>query len=333
MANLFKNKSILVTGGTGFIGSEIVRRLLRYNPRVVRVFSNDESKQFELQLELGNYENLRFLIGDIKDRERLNMAMEDIQIVFHTAALKHVPFCEYNPFEAVKTNVYGTQNVIETALKNGVEKVIFISTDKATQPFSTLGASKLLAERLIGAANFYKGKKITIFSTVRFGNIIGSSGSIFEVIEKQISTGGPVTVTNKEMTRFVMTKERACELLFRTVGIAKGGEIFIFKMDSIKIGVLVEVLVKKLAPRYGYTPERILVKETGERPGEKMHELLMTEEEASYALEKEDMFIIQSPIIAYNVKAKRSARKRYSSLDTKLLSKAEVRKICENARI
>lgn len=159
MEHIFKNKNIIVTGGTGSIGSEIVRSLLTYEPKVVRILSRDETKQFELEQELGNLDNIRFLIGDIRDKERLKRAFEGIDIVFHAAAMKHVPACEYNPFEAVKTNVVGTQNVIDAALDNKVEKVIAISTDKAASPMNTMGATKLLAEKLMIDANFYKGNR------------------------------------------------------------------------------------------------------------------------------------------------------------------------------
>lgn len=195
MENIFKDKKIIVTGGTGSIGSEIVRRVLQYDPEVVRILSRDESKQFELEQEIGDLENVRFLIGDVRDKDRLNRAFEDVDIVFHAAAMKHVPACEYNPFEAVKTNVVGTQNVIDAALDNGVGKVIAISTDKAASPINTMGATKLLAEKQIIDANFYKGHRKTVFSCVRFGNVMGSRGSVIPLFEKQIKNGGPVTVT------------------------------------------------------------------------------------------------------------------------------------------
>ena len=290
MANIFQNKSILVTGGTGSIGSEIVKNVLQYEPKVVRVFDNDENGQFNLQQELPNYQNVRFLLGDVRDRERLKMAVENIDFLFHAAALKHVPLCEYNPFEAVKTNVLGTQNVIQVAMEEGVEKLISISTDKAVTPINVMGATKLLSERLITSANYYSRK--TIFSSVRFGNVIGSRGSVMPFFAEQIRKGGPVTVTNPEMSRFMMPLTQAVTLLFKTVEMALGGEVFMFKMPMLRISDLVKVMIDELAPKYGYQPSQIEVKITGSRPGEKLYEELMTEEEAKCAQETEEMFIV-----------------------------------------
>ena len=205
----FRNKKILVTGGTGCIGSEIVINLLKYQPDVVRIFSNDEDSTFRMSQELSKNQNVRFLIGDIRDKERLIVAMENIDIVYHAAALKHVPLCEYNPFEAIKTNVLGTQNVIESALKTDVNSVINISTDKAVNPTSTMGATKLLAEKLMTDANFYKGPSKTIFSSVRFGNVLYSRGSVIPLFEEQIKKKKMITITNPKMTRFMMSKENA----------------------------------------------------------------------------------------------------------------------------
>jgi len=225
--NTFKNKKILVTGGTGSIGQEIMREILRYEPEVVRILDVDETKQFELEQEYGNRENVRFLLGDIRDKERLYRAIEDIDIVFHTAALKHVLACEYNPFEGVKTNVIGIQNLISVCIDEEVEKVIFTSSDKAVNPTNVMGATKLLAERLMTSANYYKGTRRTIFSSVRFGNVLGSRGSVIPLFKKQIEAGGPVTLTNKEMTRFIMPMRDAINLLFKATELAQGGEIFI----------------------------------------------------------------------------------------------------------
>src|SRR3989338_8888989 len=201
MKNIFKSKIILVTGGTGSIGSEIVRQLLKKGPKTIRVLSRHEEGHHQLMHELaGEEEKMRFIIGDIRDRERLALAMEGVDIVFHAAALKHVPLCEYNPFEAVKTNIVGTQNVIEAARSAGVDRVIGISTDKAVEPESVLGVSKLMAEKLFLATYFYKGDKETRFTCVRLGNVWGSRGSILPVFRRQIQETGEVTVTDPEMT-------------------------------------------------------------------------------------------------------------------------------------
>ena len=330
MENIFKDKKIMVTGGTGSIGSEIVRRVLKYNPNVVRILSRDESKQFELQHEIGDLENVRFLIGDVRDKDRLNRAFEDIDIVFHAAAMKHVPACEYNPFEAVKTNVVGTQNVIDAALDNDVEKVIAISTDKAASPINTMGATKLLAEKLIIDANFYKGNRKTVYSCVRFGNVMASRGSVIPLFEKQIQNGGPVTVTDPEMTRFMMTIPQAVDLVFKATKKAHGGEIFIFKMPVVKLGDLAKYMIEHFAPMYGRKPESIEINTIGVRNGEKMYEHLMNEEEAQYAYETKDMYIVlpQSTFHSYFLDGGTKAeQKRYASDDANVLGVNEIKNL------
>ena len=330
MENIFKDKNILVTGGTGSIGSEIVRRVLQYRPKVVRILSRDETKQFELEQELGNTKKVRFLIGDVRDKDRLKRAFEDIDIVFHAAAMKHVPACEYNPFEAVKTNVVGTQNVIDAAFDNDVGKVIAISTDKAASPINTMGATKLLAEKLIIDANFYKGHRKTVFSCVRFGNVMRSRGSVIPLFEKQIKNGGPVTVTDPEMTRFMMTIPQAVDLVFKATKMAQGGEIFIFKMPVVKLGDLAQVMIENLAPLYGYEPKEIQIDTIGIRNGEKMYEYLMNEEEAWNAYEMEDMFIVLAQNIFPNYDVKggvKASQKKYTSNNDMLCSHKKIEEL------
>jgi len=331
MTNIFKDKNILVTGGTGSIGSEIVRKVLQYEPKVVRVFSNDENAQFNLQQELQSRQNVRFFIGDIRDRERLRMAAEAVDFIFHAAALKQVPLCEYNPFEAVKTNVLGTQNVIEVAIEVDAEKLIGISTDKAVNPVNVLGASKLLAERLITSANYYKGQRRIVFSCVRFGNVLDSRGSVVPLFREQIEKGGPLTVTDPNMTRFVMSLPKAVEQVLKAAEIARGGEIFILKMLALRIGDLAEVMVEELAPRYGRQPAKIQIKITGKRAGEKSHEELMTEEEAESAYEVEDMFVVVPQVPGEKLATKGASTKKYSSRDEKLLKREEIKAILEEA--
>jgi len=334
MKNLFKNKKILITGGTGSIGQEILREILKHEPAVVRILDIDETKQFELQQEYEDYDNIRFLLGDIRDKERLSRAIEDIDIVFHTAALKHVLACEYNPFEAVKTNVIGTQNLIDVAIDEEVGKVIFTSSDKAVNPTNVMGATKLLAERLIISANYYKGARKTIFSSVRFGNVLGSRGSVIPLFKTQIAKGGPVTITDKEMTRFIMSMRDAINLLFKATEIAQGGEIFVFKMDAIKITDLAEVMVEELAQKYGYTSDELKIEIIGNKPGEKLYEELMTEDEARRALESEDMFILlpeMKELSHINKSSYPSVSeaevKAYNSRDVKHLAREEIKEI------
>jgi FlaA1/EpsC-like NDP-sugar epimerase len=214
MKDQFKGKVIIVTGGTGSIGSEIVRQLMLTEAAQIRIFSRDEHKQHELRRELGEDERLRYLIGDIRDKERLDFAFRGVDICLHAAALKHVPVCEYNPFEAIKTNVYGTQNVIDVSIKYDLEKVIAISTDKAVDPESVLGASKLMMERLVTAANWASGTSRTRFASVRFGNVLNSRGSVVHMWRAQVEAGGPVTVTDKRMSRFFMNIPEAVTLIF-----------------------------------------------------------------------------------------------------------------------
>ncbi len=331
MKNIFKDKNILVTGGTGSIGSEVVRKLLQYEPKAVRIFSNDENAQFSLQQELLTYPNTRFLIGDVRDRERLMMAAESTDFIFHAAALKHVPLCEYNPFEAVRTNVLGTENVIEVALEVEAEKLIYISTDKAVNPTNVMGATKLLAERLITSANYYKGWKRTAFSCVRFGNVLDSRGSVVPLFQEQIKKGGPLTVTDPDMTRFIMSIPTAVELVLKVAEIAQGGETFIFKMAALRLGDLAEVMIEELAPRYGYDPAKIQIEIIGKRAGEKFDEELMTKEEAENAYEVEDMFVVRPLVPGENHASKEALVKDYSSKGSRLLSKGEIKAILTEA--
>ena len=333
--NTFKNKKILVTGGTGCIGSEIVRKLLPYKPNVVRIFSNDEDNTFRMMHELGVRSDVRFLVGDVRDKERLIQAMEYIDIVYHAAALKHVPLCEYNPFEAIKTNVLGSQNVIESALYNGVEKVINISTDKAVNPINTMGATKLLEEKLVTDANFYKGGSKTIFSCVRFGNVLFSRGSVVPLFEQQVKQKKMVTITDGNMTRFMMSIENTMDLVFKATLMAKGGEIFILKMPVVRIRDLADVAIEAYAKKCGYNVEEIKKKIIGPRPGEKIFEELMTETEAKKAFETEDMIIITPQIhfpdghlaVSDYKNARACGLNRYVSREIKPLSKKEICKL------
>ncbi|QSQ10402.1 UDP-N-acetylglucosamine 4,6-dehydratase (inverting) [Koleobacter methoxysyntrophicus] len=334
--DFFKGKKILVIGGTGSLGRVIIRKLIKFNPEVIRVFSRDEAKQYEMQWELSNYSNIRFLLGDVRDYKRLLRAMEDIDIVFNTAALKHVPACEYNPFEAVKTNVLGTQNVIEAALNCEVEKVIYTSTDKAISPTNTMGATKLLAERLISAADYYKGNKKTVFTAVRFGNVIGSRGSVIPLFERQIREKKEVTITNGEMTRFMMTISQAVDLTLEAAKRAQGGEIFVLKMPVIKLNDLVEVVIEEFSKKYKYTANEVSRRIIGLRPGEKLYEELMTEEEAKYALELDNMFIIP-PLFTkkcYNYEGVKPFKNTvYSSQNQKPLNKEEIKNLLKQEEI
>lgn len=336
--NFLQNKNILITGGTGSLGRELVHKILKYNPKVIRIFDVDETEQFNFQQELKEHEDvIRYLLGDVRDPERLHRATEGIDIIFHTAALKHVMACEYNPFEAVKTNVLGMQNVIEAAINNNVGKIIFTSSDKAVNPSNTMGTTKLLAEKLMTSANFYKGACDCVFSSVRFGNVMGSRGSVIPLFRKQIEAGGPVTITDPTMTRFMMSMSQAVELVFRSAEMSQGGEVFIFKMPTVNISDLAEVLIAELAPRYGHRAEDIKLEIIGTKPGEKIYEELMTEDEAFRSLERDDMFIIlpqiedeltKIDVSVYNAVPIKS--KDYVSKDVIPITKDEIRTILIN---
>ncbi len=326
----FEGKTILVTGGAGSIGSEIVRQISKCNPKSIRVMDINETGLFELEQELNDKVRVALFVGDVRDKDRLIRAMENVDIVFHAAALKHVHLCEYNPFEAIKTNVLGTQNVIDACLNNNVKKMIFISTDKAVNPTNVMGASKLLSERLTIAANTYKGTRETVFSCVRFGNVIASRGSVIPLFIDQIRKGGPVTVTDPNMTRFIMSISSAVTLILKAVTLAKGGEIFILKMPALKIGDLANAAIAEFSPRLNQKG-KISVKLVGKRPGEKMDEELFTATEGLRAK------MIDSELIAiypeYAKEISNPINKPMSSGNVALLTESEIAKVLKEIKI
>lgn len=269
-----RGKTVLVTGGSGSIGSEIVRECLKQGAKVVRIFSRDETRQYRMQQSMCD-DRLRFLIGDVRDRERLRRAMHRTDLVFHAAAMKQVPYCEYNPFEAVQTNVVGAQNLVDAALDAGVSRVVAISTDKAVNPVNTMGATKLLSERIVTRANLWA--RSTMFSCVRFGNVLGSRGSVTELIEQQVLEGGPVRLTDKTMTRFMMSIPQAASLVLGAASLARAGETFVLPMKALRVEDLVTELRDLFCRRHGR--KTVPIKVTGRRPGEKLHEELVTQEE------------------------------------------------------
>jgi len=287
LKKLFKNKIILVTGGTGSIGSEIVKKLLKYEPKQIRIYSRDESKHYFLEQELARKKSktqIKSLIGDIRDKDRLDIAFDNVDIVFHAAALKHVPYCEYNPFEAIKTNINGAQNLVELAIKHQVERLVAISTDKAVYPNTIMGITKLMMERLvIGAYN----QKKTKFAVVRFGNVLHSRGSVIPTWIDQINNGGPVTVTDKRMKRFFMAIPQAVSLVFSAAVMMEGEEIFVLKMPKKNIYELAQQTIKKYA-----NDKEIEIAITGAREKEKLDERLYTDEETKSMIKTEDFFII-----------------------------------------
>jgi UDP-N-acetylglucosamine 4,6-dehydratase len=278
-----KNKVVLVTGGTGSFGKALIKKLLEeYDPEAIRIYSRDELKQWEMAREFNN-EKLRFLIGDVRDGERLSRACEGVDVIVHAAALKQVPACEYNPMEAVKTNVNGAINVINAALDNNVKKVIALSTDKAASPVNTYGATKLLSDRLFIQSNAYRGShRDTQLSVVRYGNVMGSRGSVIPVFLKQRETG-VITITDPSMTRFWITLPQAVDFVLSSLSIMQGGELFVPKIPSMKITELAKVIAPKAKQKI-----------TGIRPGEKLHESLITPEENHLVREMKDRYIVLS---------------------------------------
>jgi len=288
MQPLFKNKRILITGACGTVGSELVRQLLtldRYAPEEIVGIDNNESELFFLDQRYLNDSRTRFFVADIRDRDELTRKMAGIDIVFHAAALKHVILCERSPDQAVQNNINGVQNVISAALSADVEKVIFTSSDKAVNPTNVMGTSKLMGERLMTAANSNKRGNGPVFASTRFGNILGSNGSVMPIFHNQIAKGGPVTLTSREMTRFVMSIEESVRLVIDSALQARGGEVFITKMPVVRIEGLARAMIDELAPKYGHKPEDIELTEIGTKPGEKLYEELMSPEETRRAVE------------------------------------------------
>ena len=322
LKNEFKGKSVLITGGTGSIGLGIIKQLVNYQPKQIRIFSNDENSIVEVKEAIGDGKVFQFMVGDVRDKDRLQLAMRNVDIVFHAAAMKHIDICEQNPFDAVKTNVIGTSNILELSIMENVSKVIFISTDKATNPSSTLGASKLLAERLTLDASSYTGENKTIFSIVRFGNVLGSRGSVFQIFQKQILTNNPLTVTDERMTRFIMSISDASKMILKVTNIAKDGEIFILKMPSVKIEELAKGMLnvfKKKFPNHRIT-NKIKILKSRER--ERFDEFLITNEEQVYCHDVGQMYKIskienKKPVSLNN----------FNSKTSKKISKKELEKI------
>ena len=292
----FKNKKILITGGTGSIGTGLAKQLIEFKPNAIRILSNDENSIFEMKRMYGKNSIFTFMMGDVRDRSRLNLAIKDIDIVFHTAAMKHVDICEQNPFDAVKTNVIGTSNLLEASIIENVSKFIFISTDKATNPTSTLGASKLLAERLTLDASSYRGNGKTIFSIVRFGNVIGSRGSVFQIFLDQIKKIQPITITDSRMTRFIMSVSEATNLILDVTHKAKDGEVFILKMPSVKIIDLATCMVEVCKETILTTNQTPIIKTSKLREGERFNEFLITKEEIPFCQDLGKMYKISKKI-------------------------------------
>jgi UDP-N-acetylglucosamine 4,6-dehydratase len=287
---MFNNKTILITGGTGSFGKKYTETILkRFEPKKIIIFSRDELKQYEMAQEFTD-RRMRYFIGDVRDLERLKMAMNGVDFVIHAAALKHVPIAEYNPMEAVKTNIHGAENVIQASIYNNVEKVIALSTDKAANPVNLYGATKLASDKLFVAGNNLTGGKRTKFSVVRYGNVVGSRGSVVPFFKKLISEGKTeIPITDEKMTRFLITLQDGVDFVLKNFQRMQGGEIFVPKIPSMKI----TELAKALAPNL---EQKII----GIRPGEKLHEIMCPADDSHLTIEFDDHFVIQPTIDFYS---------------------------------
>lgn len=288
---MIADKNILVTGGAGSIGRILIRRLLRREPNVVRIFDQSEPGLAALQAELDD-DRCRFLSGNIRDKDRLNRAVDGIDIVIHSAAMKHVDVCEYNPFEAVKTNVLGLQNLIDVSIDANVERFVFTSSDKAVHPANTMGTTKLLGEKLVTAANKYSGSHDIRLASVRFGNVVNSSHSVIPIFREQIENGGPVTLTDPRMTRFFLTYDDVAELVIGAMNHTEGGEVFVHKMDAVRIEDLAEAMIETFGPTYGRDPSEIEITLTGPRVSETFDEEILTEREIPRTIENDTMYAV-----------------------------------------
>jgi len=327
---MLNNKTILITGGTGSFGKKFTQRILsEYKPKKIIIYSRDEYKQYVMRSQFKKYDKkLRFFIGDVRDKNRLLRAFEGVDVVIHSAALKHVTVAEYNPMEAIKTNIDGAKNVIDAALDRGVRKIVALSTDKAVSPVNLYGATKLVSDKLFVSANAYVGNKNTSFSVVRYGNVAGSRGSVIPFFKTLVDKGaGELPITDLRMTRFWITLDQGVDLVFKAIKESKGGEIYVSKIPSVKV---VDI-AKAMAPK-------AKIKEIGIREGEKLHEVMITAEDSRFTYDYKGHYIIYPHFDWWNFKKnlKRGGKKvkegfRYSSdTNDKWLSVEDLeKKLCK----
>lgn len=292
MKNEWDNARVLITGICGTVGKELLRQVIRKNPAEIIGLDNNESDLFFLNEEYKSDSRVHLSLGDVRDRDKLINKFKGVDVVLHAAALKHVVLCEQSPSDAVQTNILGTQNVIDAAGVGGVSRVIFTSSDKAVNPTNVMGTSKLMGERLMTAANASRSGKGPIFASTRFGNVLGSRGSVLPLFRRQIADGGPVTLTDPQMTRFVMTSDEAVRLVMDSVWMARGGEVFITKMPAIRIDDLAAVLIKDWSMKTRNSIDEMTIRVIGSKPGEKLYEELMNEEETRRTIELARYFVV-----------------------------------------
>ena len=290
---MFQGKTILITGGTGFLGKALTREILKHNPHSIRIFSRDEVKHHKFQEEFDYNSKLRNLIGDVRDYQRLLKACRGVDIVIHAAALKRLDILEYNVEESIRTNILGTLNIVNACLENDVEKAIFVSTDKACSPINTYGACKFVSERIFTESNYSKGNKKTIFCSVRYGNVLESTGSVIPFFESKIKKGEKIPLTHHQMTRFIISPEQAVSLIFDALKYGIGGEVFVPRLPAFRIVDLIEILKEK----HNSDTEIELI---GVRPGEKIHEIMTNSGEVTRTFKFKNRFVITSSIHIYN---------------------------------
>lgn len=292
MPNPWKDQRILITGICGTVGRELLVQLLGAQPKEILGLDNNETELFFLDQDYGHLPNVHIYLGDVRDRDKLSAMMRGVDIVLHAAALKHVILCEKAPNDAVQTNIQGVQNVIQAAVNHKVNRVLFTSSDKAVNPTNVMGTSKLMGERLMTAANAFRQSGGPIFASTRFGNVLGSRGSVIPIFKRQITHGGPVTLTDPSMTRFIMTLQEAVRLVLDSTFMAQGGEVFVTKMPVVRIADLAAVMIEIMASQFGYNPDDIEVQIIGSKPGEKLYEELMSNEETRRSVELEKYFVV-----------------------------------------
>lgn len=291
-SNPWQGKRVLITGVCGTVGRELLRQVCQQGPAEIIGLDNNESELFFVREEMRNHPEVQLYLGDMRDRDRLINAMDGINVVLHSAALKHVILCEQSPRDAVQSNIIGVQNIIDAARTQQVERVLFTSSDKAVNPTNVMGTSKLMGERLMTAANAMRRGHGPIFASTRFGNVLGSRGSVIPLFRRQIAQGGPVTLTDRRMTRFIMTLKAAVRLVMDSTFLAHGGEVFVTKMPVARIEDLASVMIQELAPDYGFAPMDITTEVIGSKPGEKLYEELMNDEETRRTVELPNYFVV-----------------------------------------
>ena len=321
----FKNQSVLITGACGTVGEELTRQIVQAGAMRVVCVDNNETELFFLQQAYQDTGRVKCYLADIRDLEALKQRMQGVDIVLHAAALKHVGICEDSPSQAIRTNIAGTQNVIDAALANEVERVIFTSSDKAVNPTNVMGTSKLMGERLMTAASINNHNSRTVFASTRFGNVLGSRGSVVPLFRRQIEGGGPITLTDRQMTRFIMTLQEAVHLVLESAFIATGGEVFVTKMPVARIEDIAAHMADTLA-----VGKNIAIKEIGAKPGEKMYEELMNDEEVRRTYEIEDFFVVLPALSGSHedhypiVRGRQKADRPYNSSVEPSMSKDEL---------